>query len=253
MWILAKTHITLLATYSPNTMPTLYIIATPIGNLKDITLRALDVLRSVDIVVCEDTRVTRNLLSHYEIIKPLMSYHQHSTGNSVKKIHDLLKEGKDVGYVSDAGTPGIQDPGGCLVSEILRLSESKEGKEEIDVVPIPGVSAVTALLSVSGLPADSFVFFGFVPKKRGKKRVIQEISDSNRTAIFYESGHRIIKTLEELGNLGEREVVVGRELTKKFETVYRGTISSVINQLEKSSTKGEFAIVVEAQSQKTKD
>ncbi len=226
-------------------MSTLYIVATPIGNLQDITLRAVEVLQSVDVIICEDTRVTRKLLSHFDIDKPLLSYHQHSTGDVVKKISGFIENNNNMAYVSDAGTPGIQDPGNNLIS-LLILSEPEIDK--LRIVPVPGASAVTAIASVSGLPTDSFVFFGFIPKKKGKQKVIQEIINSKRTAIFYESGHRIIKTLENLSELGDRKVVVGRELTKKFETIYRGAVEEVICQIKNTSAKGEFVVVVEALS-----
>jgi 16S rRNA (cytidine1402-2'-O)-methyltransferase len=279
-------------------MSKLYVVATPIGNLKDITLRALEVFKSVDTIVCEDTRVTSKLLAHYNIKKPLLSYHQQSKASQVNKVIELIKAGKDLAYVSDAGTPGIQDPGGKLIQQILtgfsqiptgfsqgtspegglnttstkvsrNLTSAKAG-QNLQIIPIPGASAVTALASVSGLPTDSFLFLGFMPKKR-KQKVFEEIVNSNKTVIFYESGHRILKTLTELNTLlshpehsrgisttpkhnetsrqarsdkGERQVVIGRELTKKFETIHRGFVQEVLEQLEKSSTKGEFVVLI---------
>lgn len=231
-------------------MATLYIVATPIGNLKDITLRALEVFKSVDAIFCEDTRVTRTLLTHYEIDKPLYAYHQHSDS---KKLIKQLEQGDSIAYVSDAGTPGIQDPGGRLIADVLQSVELRitnhelPKKSKINIVPIPGVSAVTALASVSGLPTDSFLFVGFIPKKKGRAKLLQEIADAQYTVICYESGHRIQKTLAELSDVlgaSSRPIVIGRELTKKFETIYRGTISEVIDQLEASSQKGEFAVMI---------
>lgn len=223
-------------------MATLYIVATPIGNLKDITLRALEVFKSVGAIYCEDTRVTSRLLKAYDIDVPLYAYHQHSNQSVSQLVIKSLNEGTDIAYVSDAGTPGIQDPGNQLVHDVLAAHG------DIDIVPIPGPAAVTALAMVSGLPTDSFVFMGFVPKKKGRQKMFDEIVSSDRTAIFYESGHRIMKTLGDLHGLESRQVVVGRELTKKFETIYRGTITEVINKLESSSVKGEFVVIVEGAS-----
>lgn len=249
-------------------MSRLYIVATPIGNLSDISLRALEVFKSVDTILCEDTRVTGKLLKRYDISKPLVSYHQHSKVNKVNQIVELIKSGKDLALVSDAGTPGIQDPGSKLVNQLTGLI----GELDLQIIPVPGASALTALASVSGLPVDSFLFLGFLPKKKGRSKLIKEIIESARTVVFYESGHRILKTLGELDNLishsgaqrsgaiesrdpigrsrslqddKKRQIVIGRELTKKFETIYRGTIEEVINQINKSSTKGEFVVVIE--------
>jgi 16S rRNA (cytidine1402-2'-O)-methyltransferase len=230
-------------------MSKFYVVATPIGNLSDISLRALEVFKSIHTIICEDTRVTGKLLAHYNIKKPLLSYHQQSSKSASYKIVELLKAGNDLAYVSDAGTPGIQDPGGKLISEILSHfndvpDDGTKVPKKIFIIPIPGPSAVIALLSVSGLPTDSFLFLGFLPKK-GKQKIFKEITESQRTVVFYESGHRILKTLEELtGIIPEREIVVGRELTKKFETIYRGSVKDVLKQLEQSSTKGEFVVVI---------
>lgn len=224
-------------------MSTLYIVATPIGNLKDITLRALEVFKSVETVVCEDTRETHKLLHAYDMKKTLLSYHQHSSEETLQRVIEFLENGEDIAYVSDAGTPGVQDPGNVLVQAVY-----KHFGNEVAVVPIPGASAVTTLASVAGLPTDSFLFAGFLPKKKGKQTQLKEIAESKRTVIFYESSHRIIKSLNELkealAETPERAVVVGRELTKKFETLYRGTVEEVISQLEETSTKGEFVVVV---------
>ncbi|MBU4298889.1 16S rRNA (cytidine(1402)-2'-O)-methyltransferase [Patescibacteria group bacterium] len=222
-------------------MGTLYIVATPIGNLKDITFRAVEVLKEVDFVLCEDTRVTKKLLDHYEIKKPVLSYHQHSKLNKVDFILTLLKEGKNLALVSDAGTPGISDPGNKLISKLAEV-----GPPQIKIVPIPGPSAVTAAASISGFPMDKFLFLGFPPKKRKRKKFFEEIANSKHSVIFYESPYRIVRTLEELRIMNqELRIIVARELTKKFETVYRGEIGEVIKEIEKGIIKGEFVVIVE--------
>ena len=220
----------------------LYIVATPIGNLEDITLRAIDILKSVDIIYCEDTRVTRKLLDRYNIQKNVDSYHQHSKDKKVNQIINLLKQEKNIAYVSDAGTPGISDPIGKLVEAIVQ-----EFSNEKIVESIPGASALTVALSLSGFNADNFLFLGFLPHKKGKETLLKEIIESKRTIAFFESTHRIIKSLEKLANLGfqkDRKVVICRELTKKFETIYRGNLEKVINDLKNDVTKGEFVIVI---------
>ncbi|MBL7141977.1 16S rRNA (cytidine(1402)-2'-O)-methyltransferase [Patescibacteria group bacterium] len=215
----------------------LYIVATPIGNLKDVTLRALEILKSVDLILCEDTRQTKKLLDHYKIKRSLLSYHQHSKISRLNQIFKLLEQGKDLALVSDAGTPGISDPGNKLISQII--------KQSAIIVPIPGPSALTTALSVCGFPADKFIFYGFLPQKKRKEKILKEIVDSKITSVFYESPYRIIKTLRKLEELGlNKKIVVCRELTKKFETVYRGSITGVINQLNKDTVKGEFVIVI---------
>jgi 16S rRNA (cytidine1402-2'-O)-methyltransferase len=225
-------------------MARLYIVATPIGNLKDISLRALEILKFVDIIFCEDTRVTRKLLEHYQIKIPTDSYHQHSDNRKINQVIDLLKEEKNIAYVSDAGTPGISDPIGRLVEAI-----AKEFPNENLIQSIPGASALTVALSLSGFNADNFLFLGFLPHKKGKETLLKEIIESKRTIVFFESTHRIIKSLEKLNLLGfqkDRKVVICRELTKKFESIYRGNLRKVINDLKNDVTKGEFVIVVES-------
>ena len=226
-------------------MATLYIVGTPIGNLEDITLRALRILKEVDLILCEDTRVTKKLLERFNVKKPTISYHQHSKLQKVEQILDLLKDGKNIALVSDAGTPGISDPGNQLVKEIV------EYLPEVSIVPIPGVSAVTALASVSGLPMDKFVFLGFPPVKKGRNKFFEQIAQSDYPVVFYESPYRVIKSLSELQSIldmkykiQDTQVVVGRELTKKFETIYRGSISEVIDQIGERETRGEFVLVV---------
>jgi len=177
-------------------MVTLYIIGTPIGNLKDITLRALEVLKEVDLILCEDTRVTKKLLEHYQIKKPLLNYHQHSRLKKVNYILELLKQGKNLALVSDAGTPGISDPGNLLVYEAIERL-----REKVEIIPIPGPSAATAAASISGFPMDKFLFLGFPPTKRKRKKFFEAVVKSKYPVIFYESPYRIIKTLKELSSL----------------------------------------------------
>lgn len=220
-------------------MGTLFVVATPIGNLKDITLRALEILRSADLIICEDTRQTKKLLSYYHLNKETLSYHQHSSLKKQRQILNLLKEGKNLALVCDAGTPGIADPGQKLIEYLLK----KENK--IKIVPIPGPSALIASASISGFCTDKFLFLGFLPKK-GRKKIYKEIKESKYTLIFYEAGSRIVKTLEDLILLlGERRIVLLRELTKKFETIYRGKAKEVLQQLSQTSKKGEFTLVIE--------
>jgi 16S rRNA (cytidine1402-2'-O)-methyltransferase len=214
-------------------MPKLYIVATPIGNLKDITFRALEVLKEADLILCEDTRVTKRLLEHYDIKTRVESYHQHSNLKKVDYILGLLEEGKSLALVSDSGTPGINDPGNKLVEEAI--------KRNVEIIPIPGPSALTAIMSVSGIPADKFVFMGFPPHKKGRQTMFKEIAESKYPVIIYESVHRIVKTLKELKEFVDFDIVIGRELTKKFETIYRGKISEVIDKIE---LKGEFVIMI---------
>lgn len=217
----------------------LYIVATPIGNLADITLRAIETLKSVDIVLCEDTRVTRTLLEHYEIKTPAMSYHQHSTEAKVREIAALLAEGKNLALVTDAGTPGISDPGNLLIQSLVRSSEP------IVIVPIPGPSAVIAALSISGFPTDKFLFLGFPPHKNKRQKFFLEVAASEHTVAFYESNHRIKKCLSELQMVlkPDQQVVICRELTKKFESVYRGTIQEIITM--NIPEKGEFVVIIQ--------
>ena len=227
-------------------MVTLYIIGTPIGNLKDITLRALEVLKEVDLILCEDTRVTKKILNYYQIEKPILSYHQHSRLKKVNYILELLKQGKNLALVSDAGTPGISDPGGKLINFLIKTPGLV-----IKIVPIPGPSAVTAAASISGLPMDKFLFLGFPPTKRKRKKFFQEVIKSKYPVIFYESPYRIIKSLRDLQLISKTynlkpKIVVCRELTKKFETIYRGEIEEVIKEIEKDIIKGEFVIIVES-------
>ena len=224
---------------------TLYIISTPIGNREDITLRALRVLREVDLIAAEDTRHTGLLLKHFGIETSLISYFE---GNELKK-RDLLlfrlKQGDSVGLVSDAGTPGISDPG----FRLIRLAI----ENRIPVVPIPGPSAVITALSVSGLPTDAFFFKGFLPHKSKKRReLLENLEDVRETIIFYESPHRIAETLKDiLDILGDREIVLARELTKLYEEVLRGRVSEIQNQVTGRRIKGEITLIVSGKTRKS--
>jgi 16S rRNA (cytidine1402-2'-O)-methyltransferase len=223
-------------------MRTLFIVATPIGNLSDITLRALEVLRNVDLILCEDTRKTKVLVDYFKIKKPLISYHQHSKLSKIDFIIDQLREEKDIALVSDAGTPGISDPGNVLVDRLMSLED-----KSIKIVPIPGPSALTCAVSVSGLPCDKFVFLGFLPQKKGREKIFTEISSTKRTIIFYESPHRILKTLNKLRDTldSSRQVAVCRELTKKFEEIVRGNITEILKKFQnRKKILGEFVILI---------
>jgi len=224
-------------------MATLYIIGTPIGNLEDITLRALRVLKEVDLVLCEDTRVTKRLLSKYEISTPTMSYHAQSKLAKVDKILELLAEGKNLALVSDAGTPCISDPGVLLVSQV----REKFG-DEVTIVPIPGPSALITALSAAGISVAEFTFLGFLPHKKGRETLFKEIAESTRVMAFYESTHRIEKALESLEKFcgAERRVIVARELTKIYEEFARGTVAEVRAHYAKNPdrVRGEFVVIV---------
>lgn len=216
----------------------LFVVATPIGNLGDISLRAKEVLSSVDLVLCEDTRVTAKLMASLEIRPSLQSFHEHTDPMKRQRLVDDLMTGKTMALVTDAGTPAISDPGGFLVADAVAAG--------VKVTPIPGSSAVIALLSVSGLPIDRFTFVGFPPHKKGRQTFFQELAAINHAVVLYESTHRIMKTLEALKELG-RPLVVGRELTKMHETIYRGLSEDVMKQIEATSSKGEFVIVIAPQ------
>ncbi|MCR4323318.1 MAG: 16S rRNA (cytidine(1402)-2'-O)-methyltransferase [Candidatus Azambacteria bacterium] len=221
-------------------IPTVYLIATPIGNLEDITMRAVRMLREVDLVLCEDTRVARKLLSAYDIKKPLESYHQHSAPAKLVAIGDMLAGGKSIAFVSDAGTPGISDPGGMLVRTLV-----ERFGDAIRIVPIPGASAVLAALSISGFFTDRFRFLGFPPHKKGRKTFFQTIAEIPEAVVLYESKHRIEKALEALtSTIGMRQIVVARELTKQFESIYRGTAPECLAALKNDDMRGEFVVVI---------
>ncbi len=227
-------------------MGILRIVATPIGNLEDLTHRAERILKESDFVLCEDTRVTKRLLDHYQIVTPTISYHQHSGENKTGKIIALLKEGKNLALVSDAGTPGLSDPGSKLVTAVR-----EELGGAIKIESVPGVSALTAAISIAGIGFDRFLFLGFLPHKKGRQTMLKTIFKSEYPAIAYESKHRIVKLLEELIKMsGElkipTEVKVARELTKLFESFYIGAPGKVLEELQSDphSLKGEFVVLI---------
>lgn len=220
----------------------LYIVATPIGNLSDMTFRAVEILKSVDCILCEDTRTTKKLLDHYEIKNKTVSFHTHSGLAKVSEIKDMITEGKSLALVSDAGTPCISDPGVILVAEL-----KKHFGDEIVITPIPGASALISALSASGLPAHEFSWKGFVPHKKGRETFFKEIQNTKTTVIFYESVHRFMKTLESLSLIiPDRTMVVAREITKMFEEFKQGTVSEIFDYYTKHPDKirGEFVIMV---------
>jgi len=224
-------------------MSKIYLISTPIGNLEDITLRALKVLKEVDFVICEDTRQTLKLLNHFNLKKKLISYHQHSGRQRVRSIINKLEEGQSAALVSDAGTPGVADPGGRLLDEIYQ----RLGKK-VRVFSVPGPSALTAAAAVSGLPCDQFYFLGFLPHKKGRQSLFKKISESKETVIFFESPFRLLKSLKSLSEVlaEKRKVVVCRELTKIHEEIIRGNIDYIKSYFEKNKekVKGEFVVLV---------
>ena len=258
-------------------MSTLYIVATPIGNLEDISMRALRILGSVNFILCEDTRVTKRLLEHYKIHTPTISYHEHSDERKTAEILRLLSQDNNIALVTDAGTPGISDPGGKLIEKVLETLG-----DDVKIESVPGPSAVTAALSISGIPTDKFVFMGFPPHKKGRQTFLKKILKSEYPVVVYESKHRILKFLDELKSLSltpdpspvsrargddeddeqeneyKREnkkdekpvnltsIVVCRELSKMHETVYRGNLDSIIEKIKLSQNdqKGEFVVII---------
>ncbi len=228
-------------------MSTLYVVATPIGNLEDITLRALRILKEVDLVLCEDTRVTKKLLSHFDIHTATMSFHANSKLAKVDLIIEKLQEGKNLALVTDAGTPSISDPGSLLVSKV------KESLgDDVHIIAIPGASALTAALSVAGLPVHEFTFVGFLPHKKGRETLFKQIFDSERTVVFYESPHRILKALESLNKIADvcgqstRQITIAREITKIYEEVVSGTPAYLLTYFTENPEKvrGEFVVIV---------
>jgi len=220
-------------------LSTLFIVATPIGNLGDFSSRAVEILQQVDHIGCEDTRTSGILLQHYEIDKPTFSFHQHNEHQKVDYLVDLLNQKKDVALISDAGMPGISDPGFLAVRAAHQNGHT--------VSPIPGPSALTAAIAASGLPSDRFLFEGFLPQKKGRQTKIKEIADAEITTVLYESPYRVIKLINGLAEFckGSRWVCVAREITKKFEEIDRGQLSEIVERWNaKSSIKGEFVIIV---------
>ena len=219
-------------------MSTLYIVATPIGNLADITYRAIETLTAVDFIAAEDTRHSKRLLNHYDIKTPLVSFHSHSSETKIESLIKRLEKGESAAVISDAGTPCISDPG----FKFVNLATLKG----ITVVPIPGPSALTTLISASGFPTDTFTFHGFLPHKKGRQTVIKALVDTKHCHIFYESVHRFPKLLKELTEhvSAERTICVGRELTKMHEEIWRGSVEAAQQHFNESNTKGEFVVIV---------
>ncbi len=220
---------------------TLYVVSTPIGNLEDITLRALRILGGVDAVAAEDTRKTRALLEHFQINKPLISYYSYNEQRRIPELVANLMSGKSIAVVTDAGTPGISDPAYALVAACVDAG--------IRVVPVPGASALLAGLVASGLRTNGFVFEGFLPVKKGRQRIFDRWKAEERTIVLYESPFRVTRTLKDiLEKVGDRRVVVARELTKKFEEIVRGDVSDVLQKLNRTKSRGEYVIVVKGVS-----
>jgi 16S rRNA (cytidine1402-2'-O)-methyltransferase len=219
-------------------MSKLFIVPTPIGNLKDITIRAIDTLQTVDIIYAEDTRTSAKLLNHYEISTPMQSFHMHNEHAKINNIVSGLKQGKTGAIISDAGTPGISDPGFSLVRACV--------ENDIEVECLPGPTALIPALINSGFPCEKFSFEGFLPAKKGRTKRLKEIATQKKTMIFYESPHRLIKTLKDFFEYfgTKRQVSVSREISKKFEETIRGTLSQAIDHFEKNKPKGEFVIVL---------
>ena len=227
-------------------MAKLYVVPTPIGNLEDITLRAINVLKSVDFILAEDTRTTSHLLHHLGIEKPMHSHHKFNEHATVGRVAEAINSGRDVALVSDAGTPGISDPGFLLVRKCV--------EEGIEVVTLPGATALIPAVVQSGFPCDRFCFEGFLPQKKGRMKRLQELSVEPRTLVLYESPYRVVKCLEQLAETfgEERRVAVVREITKKFEETVRGTVAEVLEHFREHEPKGEFVIVVEGFDPKRK-
>lgn len=223
----------------------LYIVPTPIGNLKDITLRALEVLKSVDLILAEDTRTSRILLKHYDITTPCFSYHQHNEHKTTSKWMKEMLDGKNIALISDAGTPGISDPGYLIIKQCL--------ENDLSVEVLPGATAFIPALLLSGFSNHEFVFVGFLPAKKGRKSKIQEIASEQRTVVLYESPHKLISLLKDLSNVSvsPRKISISRELTKKFEETFRGTILEAVEFFTQKPPKGEFVVVLEGKSSAT--
>ena len=226
------------------TIGTLFVVATPIGNLEDITLRALRVLKEVDLILCEDTRTTGKLLSHYDIKNKLVSFNSFSTHSKLEFVVKEILSGKNIALVSDAGTPTISDPGVLLTKYIYEKLESS-----IKVIPIPGPSALITALQASGVSVSEFTFLGFLPTKKGRETKFKFIAESPLPVVFYESTHRILKTLESLNKVcPHKKITIARELTKMFEEFIKGTAQEVYNQIleDKNRQKGEFVVIVDS-------
>ena len=228
-----------------NTSGTLYIVATPLGNLGDMTYRAVETLRTVDLIACEDTRTSQTLLAHFDIHKPLVSYHNFNEHKITERLIKRLQAGENIALISDAGTPSISDPGFVIVREAIA--------QGINIVPIPGASAVITALAVSGLATDAFIFYGFLPQTQGKRRtVIESLAERRETLIFYESPFKIHKLIDLLGEiLGNRRVVLCRELTKKFEEIMREDLDTLKGKIAGRTLKGEITVVIEGKTRKS--
>lgn len=226
---------------------TLFVVATPLGNLKDITLRALEVMKSVDAIAAEDTRRTQKLLSAYDLHVPLISFNEHNKGRRIPPLLSRLKRGEQIALVTDGGTPGISDPGRELVKEARKAG--------ISVIPIPGPSALTCALSASGLPGESFLFLGFLPRRKSRrKKVLEEAGGQERTVIFYEAPHRIVSLLEEIREvLGERKIVLAREMTKLHEEIAVGSPSRLIETLKARGPRGEYTVLMAPEKEGEKE
>ena len=219
-------------------MSKLFVVPTPIGNLGDITLRSIEVLKSADLILAEDTRTSSKLLKHYDIDTPVESFHMHNEHKKLESIINKLRSDFEIALISDAGTPGISDPGFLLVRECIN--------NEVQVECLPGPTAFVSALVSSGLPCDRFSFEGFLPVKKGRTKRLKELSTQTKTMVFYESPHRILKTLNDLSNYFdvESQISISRELTKLYEETFRGTIKGSVEHFEKNKTKGEFVIVL---------
>ena len=221
----------------------LYVVGTPIGNLEDISFRTLEVLKSVDFILAEDTRVSGKLLKHFEIEKKMYSYNSHTSEAKAEKIMEELEAGKNIALISDAGTPTISDPGVKIISELREKFQS-----DIEIIPIPGPTALISAISVSGFPASEFIFYGFLPHKKGRETIFREIAESKKTSIFYESPHRFLKALNSIFEIcgPERKIFIARELTKIYEEKRYGSVEEVKKYFEENENKvkGEFVIVV---------
>lgn len=217
----------------------LFIVATPIGNLQDTTFRAIEILQSADLVAAEDTRTAKKLFTKFDIHTPFTSFHAHSTDRSTGKLIEKMKSGKSVALISEAGTPGISDPGFKLIQKAIEAG--------IKIVPIPGACAAVAALSASGLRIDKFIFLGFLPRKKGRKKLLASLCEERRTVVFYESPHRIKKTISELAEVlnSKRKIVLARELTKIHEEFFRGSLAEAVDFLNSKKVRGEFTAVLE--------
>ena len=219
-------------------MGKLYLVPTPLGNLADFTYRAVNVLGEVDLILAEDTRTSTKLLNHYNISRPLQSFHMHNEHKKLERIISQLNYGKTIAMISDAGTPGISDPGFLLVREAIA--------NNIEVICLPGPTALIPALVQSGFPTERFIFEGFLPPKKGRKTRLEELSQDSRTIVFYESPHKLIKTLTQLITYfqGERQVAISREMTKIYEETYRGTLEEAVVHFNKKGPKGEFVVCI---------